>query len=122
MIDFDKKIEALEENSKNTKVDYTYTIERIDILKTLAFVYDKLNEEEAAKLDELINEEIEAAIDVDNIRHGFRKSVENGNGLINYQNDIDKRTAKVAQKHAVLENYLFNEINVKYSNDGSQRS
>ena len=54
MVDFDKKIKELQENKNG--INYTFTIERINILKTLSFVYDKLNEEEEMKLDELINE------------------------------------------------------------------
>ena len=54
MVDFDKKIKELQENKNG--INYTFTIERINILKTLSFVYDKLNEEEEMKLDELMHQ------------------------------------------------------------------
>ena len=122
MIRIDDELKKIEEEQKINGVEYKYTIERLQILKTLEYVYSQLNKEEEEQLDAFIQEHMKYAKIYDETKHIFKKSMENGNGFINYENDLNKRREKADLCYAIIEKYLFNDLDKDYSNSGTHRS
>ena len=117
MVNFEEEKQKLLQEQESRKVDYSLTIQRLEILKTLEFVYSKLNAEETKIVDDLIQDEIKKSKTYDDIKY----SSINGNGMIDYTTSLDKGYDAIQQAHVRLENYLFNDINKKYTNDGENR-
>ena len=121
MIDFDEKINKIKEEQETTNIDYSFTIERINILKTISFTFDKLSEGEMKQVKKLIEEEIKLSKNYDETKSIYKKSMEQGNGLINFERDLKIRKDRVNNVHAYLENLLYNTYKRDYTNQRGDR-